>query len=101
MTTGSGPADISAIALKLRVPDFQSSKLGSETLLLRRPLLSTWCSRTMRSGFGIGKRAQQDAVDDAEDGRGGADAEPERQDGDDGEPLGANEEADAVADIAA
>ena len=36
--TGTGPADISAIALKLRVPDFQSSKFGSETVLVRRPL---------------------------------------------------------------
>jgi len=39
-TTGAGPAEISAIALKLRVPSFQSLKLGSDTLPLRAPVLS-------------------------------------------------------------
>ncbi len=41
MVTGVWPPDISAIALKLRVPDFQSSKFGSDTVLFRRPLPST------------------------------------------------------------
>ena len=36
--TGSRPPDISAIAAKLRVPDFQSSKFGSETVLVRSPV---------------------------------------------------------------
>ena len=51
-------------------------------------------------GLWIGQRPQQDAIDDAEDGGGGANPEPERQDGDDSEPGGAKEDADAVAHIA-
>ena len=38
MITGTGRPPSRAIALKLRVPDFQSSKFGSETELVRRPL---------------------------------------------------------------
>ena len=40
IVTGAGPDDISAIARNVRVPRFQSSKLGSETFPIRRPALS-------------------------------------------------------------
>ena len=74
-TTGDGPDGHLGHRAKLRVPFFQSSKFGSDTLPLRAPLLSIWNSRTMPSGSRIRQRPQQHAVDDAEDGGGGADAE--------------------------
>ena len=51
-------------------------------------------------GIGVGQRPEQYAADDAEDRRGGADAKPERQDGDNGEGLGPEEQAYAVAHVA-
>ncbi len=51
-------------------------------------------------GIGVGQRPEQHAEDDAEDRRGGADAEPERQDGDNREGLGPKEQAHAVPHVA-
>ena len=50
-------------------------------------------------GLGEGQRLQQHAVDDAEDGGGGADAERQRQDRDDGESGLRDEPAARVADV--
>ena len=52
------------------------------------------------SGLGIRQRPQQHAVDDAEDRAGGADAERERQDGDEREAGRARELPDRVARVA-
>ena len=53
-TTGEDANAISAIEPKPRVPFFQSTKFGSDTLLLRRPFASICTKRTMRSGSGYG-----------------------------------------------
>jgi hypothetical protein len=50
-------------------------------------------------GAGVGKRVQQDGVDEREHRRGGADAEREGEHGDGGEPRVAAEGAKAVADV--
>ena len=83
------------------MPVFQSSKFGSETVLVRRPVAVHLKQPDDPIGIRVGKRPQQHAVDDAEDRRGGADAEAEREDGDEGEALGPDEHADAVAQVAA
>ena len=51
-------------------------------------------------GIGVGKRAQQHAVDDAEDGGVGADAERESEYGDDGESRRFSQHSQRVAKIA-
>ena len=45
-----------------------------------------------------GERLEQDRIEDAEDGSGGADAEGEREDGGDGEARAVAKLADRVAD---
>ena len=47
----------------------------------------------------VGQRAQQDGVDDAEDGRVGADAQRERHQGDGREQLVPGEQVEAEADV--
>ena len=58
------------------------------------------CTRTRASGFGYGERSKQHAVDDAEDGAAGADAERQREDGHDGEARRPGELTDRVAHVA-
>ena len=50
-------------------------------------------------GLGVGQRPQQHAVDDAEDGGVGADAEAERQDEGEREPRHAGQRAQREADV--
>jgi len=52
-------------------------------------------------GAGVGKRVQQDCIDEREHRRGGADAEREGEHGDGGEARVAAQSAEAVADVAA
>jgi hypothetical protein len=52
-------------------------------------------------GAGVGKRVQQDGVDEREHRRGGADAEREGEHGDGGEARVAAQGAEAVADVSA
>jgi hypothetical protein len=47
----------------------------------------------------VGERLEEDAVDDAEEGSGGSDAEGEGEDGGEGEAGGLAELAEAVADV--
>ena len=51
------------------------------------------------AGMGVGKRLEEDAVDDSEDGGIGADAEGEREDGDGGEGRILAQAADGVAHV--
>ena len=62
-----------------------SRKLGGEKDVDRRPLRPLSSSR-MPIGIGVRQRPQQHAVDNGEDGGGGADAERQRRDRDGGEP---------------